>query len=181
MGDTADPRRAPLLPPTDPDHVAVQLFMVTEAELLDLWDLTAWLQLLAPEISYTMPVQTTRRRQDPPSAPHGSFHYDDDRFTIELRVKRLLESNTAWSENPPSRTRRFVSNLRVRRTDDGALHAWTNLLLNRSRGDRETYEVISAERHDQFARGADGALQLCAREIVVDQTRLGMANLPFPI
>jgi 3-phenylpropionate/cinnamic acid dioxygenase small subunit len=178
---TPNPRKAPLLALTDAEYVAVHMFIVSEAELLDTWDLAAWLELLAPEVSITMPVQTTRWRQDPASKSNGSFHYEDNRITIEMRVKRLLESNTVWSENPLSRTRRFVSNLRVRRAADGGLHAWTNLLLNRSRGDREAYETISAERHDQFIRSDVGALQLTAREITIDQTRLPMGNLPFPI
>jgi len=174
-------RTGTLLRPDDPEHVDVLMFLVGEAELLDSNDLNTWLSLLAPQISYTMPVQTSRLREDPGSGPPGSYHFQEDRATLELRVKRLLESGSVWSANPVPRTRRFVSNVRVRRTEGGELHVSSYLLLLRSRHDQESHDLISAERSDLLARRPDGDLELASREITVDQTRLGVSYLPIPL
>ena len=39
-------------------------------------------------------------------------HFDEDHYTLGLRIERL-EGRHAWTEDPPSRTRRFVTNVRV--------------------------------------------------------------------
>lgn len=182
VSETADGigTRMPLRP-DDSDYVDAFMFLVAEAELLDANDLTGWLALLAPEVVYTMPVQTTRLREHPGSGPSRSFHFNEDRASLDLRVKRRLESNSVWSENPASRTRRFVSNVRVRRADSACLQVSSYLLLMRSRHDQDSYELISAERIDLLGRGDDGLLRLRSREITVDQARLGVASLPIPL
>jgi 3-phenylpropionate/cinnamic acid dioxygenase small subunit len=40
------------------------------------------------------------------------FHFDENRASLGLRVRRL-GTNVAWAEDPPSLTRRFVTNIRV--------------------------------------------------------------------
>jgi 3-phenylpropionate/cinnamic acid dioxygenase small subunit len=157
------------------------MFLMAEAELLDSNDLDAWLTMLAPEVSYAMPVRTARLNEDPGPGATDACHFSEDRASLELRVRRRLESNAVWSENPAPRTRRFVSNVRVRRTGPAELTASSYLLLLRSRHDLENYDLISAERTDRLARNDSGALVLCEREIVVDQARLGVANLPIPL
>ena len=39
-------------------------------------------------------------------------YFDDDRELLEMRVKKL-EAGSAWSEDPPSRSRHFVTNVRI--------------------------------------------------------------------
>jgi 3-phenylpropionate/cinnamic acid dioxygenase small subunit len=163
----------------DPAYVDALMFLIGEAELLDADDLTGWLELLAPELDYVMPVQTTRPREDPGTS--RSFHLREDRASLELRVRRRLESSAAWSENPTPRTRRFVSNVRVRRTDGTGLRVSSYLLLLRSRQDLVSFDLISAERSDLLVRDATGGLLLRSREITIDQARLGVANLPIPL
>jgi 3-phenylpropionate/cinnamic acid dioxygenase small subunit len=169
-----------LLRPDDPEYVDALLFLITEAELLDASDLLGWLSLVAPEVSYSMPVQTSRMREDPGTGVIGSFHFREDRASLELRIKRLLGSPSVWSENPAPRTRRFVSNVRVRR-EDGGLLVSSYLLLLRSRHDQEDYELISAERTDRLGHTSSGGLELASRVINVDQTRLGVGSLPVPL
>lgn len=170
-----------LLRPDHPECVDVLMFLIAEAELLDANDLNAWLSLLGPDVVYTMPVQTSRLREDPGSGLSGSFHFKEDRASLELRVKRLLASTAVWSANPAPRTRRFVSNVRVRRTENVDLRVSSYLLLLRCRHDQESYDFISAERSDVLGRRGDGGLELRSREISIDQTRLSVAHLPIPL
>ena len=57
---------------------------------------------------------------------------DDDIVRLRARVNRL-NSRHAHREYPWSRTRRFVSNVRVEETDDGELSVSSNVLVYRFR------------------------------------------------
>ena len=101
-------------------------------------------------------------------------HYLEDLSTLRMRVERL-KSEFAWAEDPPSRTRRFVTNVRPRPEAD-SVRVRSYLLLYRNRGDDTSVELISAERHDVLRRTAEG-LRLRSREVQVDQATLGVRNL----
>jgi p-cumate 2,3-dioxygenase beta subunit len=88
---------------------AVEDFLYYEAELLDGWQLDAWLTLFTADARYEVP-STTR--------PHGGpadslMLISDTRAMIGARVKRL-NSRKAHREFPWSRTRRIIGNVRVR-------------------------------------------------------------------
>jgi 3-phenylpropionate/cinnamic acid dioxygenase small subunit len=102
------------------------------------------------------------------------FHFDDDYNSILMRTGRLQKS--AWAEDPPSRCRRFVTNVRIaERETVGEYEVVSYLFLERSRGDNPENEHMTAERRDIW-RNVDGAYKLATREIIVDQSVLGMAN-----
>ena len=81
-------------------------------------------------------------------------HFDEDRYSLMKRVERL-ETEHAWAEDPPSRTRRFVTNIRCWIGDsDDELVARSNLLLFRSRGDTLGPDLLSGQRTDLLRRTA---------------------------
>lgn len=86
----------------------VEDFLYAEAELLDNWQLEAWLELLTADFTYEIP--TTDRPDADLTAVLGFVR--DDRERVEARVKRLL-SRKAHREFPWSRTRRLITNVRV--------------------------------------------------------------------
>jgi 3-phenylpropionate/cinnamic acid dioxygenase small subunit len=102
-------------------------------------------------------------------------HFDEDFYSLEKRVSRL-EGTHAWTEDPPSRTRRFVTNVRVTMLDAGDVEAHSYLLLYRSRGDVRPADLLSAERTDRLRRRGDG-WSLLARHVTVDDAVLRMQNL----
>src|ERR687885_1850162 len=126
----------------------VMAWLNHEAALLDEGRLEEWLDLLTEDVGYAMPVRLTRERGSGPDTHAGSPHFLDDARTLRLRVERL-KTEFAWAEDPPSRTRRFVSNVRPRVVAEG-VDVRSYLLLYRSRGDATTAELVSAERHDLF-------------------------------
>jgi 3-phenylpropionate/cinnamic acid dioxygenase small subunit len=145
-----------------------------EAALLDDGRLEEWLGLLTEDVGYAMPVRLTRERGGGPDTHAGSPHFLDDAHTLRLRVERL-KTEFAWAEDPPSRTRRFVTNVRPEPTPDGvAVRSY--LLLYRNRGDDSGAELISAERRDHLRRTPQG-LRLSQREVRIDQSTLGVRNL----
>lgn len=152
-------------------------FLIEEARLLDGDLLEEWQNGLAEDIAYTMPVrQTVLRSEGPGFDPHMG-HFDDDLASIGLRVQRLVHTHSAYAEDPPSRVRRFVTNVRVHETaTDGEYAAASYLLLMRNRGRASTYDFISAVRHDLLRRQPTG-FKLARREVLVDLATLGTPNL----
>jgi 3-phenylpropionate/cinnamic acid dioxygenase small subunit len=157
-------------------YVQVQQFYYHEAQLLDTYQFSAWLALLDNELSYRMPVRVTRRRAEGLGFDANMAHFDDDRASMGQRVTRLEDSTSAWAEDPPSRCRRFVTNLRIQRIEEDRLTCSTYLLVLRSRWDDPDYEFISAERSDEL-RITDDGFRISKREIHVDQANLGTVNL----
>jgi 3-phenylpropionate/cinnamic acid dioxygenase small subunit len=152
----------------------VMTWLDEEAALLDDGRFEEWLGLLSQDVRYSMPVRLTRERGSGPDAHAGTPHFLEDARTLRMRVERL-KTEFAWAEDPPSRTRRFVTNVRPRPTSDGT-DVRSNLLVYRNRGEDSGAELISAERHDVLRRTPDG-LRLCRREIRIDQSTLGVRNL----
>jgi len=167
-------RPAPL-PYGDPAHQAAHQFLVEEAALLDAGEYDAWLALLAGDIRYVMPVRVTTARAAGFDSLPDMGHFDEDRYALRKRVQRLATDH-AWTEDPPSRTRHFVTNVRTFRAEAGALRVESALLLFRSRGDTREADLLSCGRDDLLRPGPDGYL-LARREITVDESVLRTQNL----
>lgn len=158
-------------------HEAEQ-FLYDEAEILDAHDFKAWLELLTEDIHYKMPVRVTREKTAGRGFDDRIAHMDEDRDSLEMRALRV-DTEYAWAEEPPSRTRHFLTNIRVRPgEDDAELLVKSNLLLYRTRGDVPQYDILSAERHDTLRR-EDRELRLARRMIYLDQTTLLTHNIGF--
>lgn len=151
-------------------------WLFREAELLDAGDYRTWLQSVAEDLRYVVPLRVTREREAPTDIVAGMTHMDDDYDSMEMRVLRL-ETEYAWAEDPPSRSRHFITNIRVEAGDtDEELRVKTNLLLYRTRGDVPVYDLLSGERSDVLRR-EDGGLKLAFRSVLLDQTTVMTHNL----
>jgi 3-phenylpropionate/cinnamic acid dioxygenase small subunit len=156
-------------------RIELEDFYFLEAELLDERRWEEWLGLFAPELEYTAPIRVSRK------SPACDIidelgHFDDTKASLTLRAKRL-RTDVAWCEDPPSHTRRLITNLRVRPGDaPDRLHVRTNMLLFRSRGDMGSHDLIVGERQDVLRREGDGWL-IAKRRTILDQSSLGTKNL----
>ena len=159
----------------DPAHLAAHQFLVEEAALLDAADFAGWLGLLCEDIRYVMPVRVTTARGAGFDSLSDMAHFDEDMYALRKRVQRLATDH-AWTEDPPSRTRHFVTNVRTFRAAPGELRVQSALLLFRSRGDTREADLLSAGRADLLRETADG-LRLARREITVDESVLRTQNL----
>jgi len=147
-----------------------------EAAALDERRFDDWVAMLSTDLIYQAPIRLTRtgpnRDRD---VMRTMFHFDEDYGSIEVRTGRLQKS--AWAEDPPSRCRRFVTNVRMGECDvPNEYEVVSYLFLERSRGDNPVNEQLTCERRDIW-RESDGAYKLVRREIIVDQSVLGMSNL----
>ena len=165
-----------MIPYTNDIHQEVHQFLVVEAELLDSRRYLDWLNLFTEDIVYRMPVRVTRAHTLEGSVLYGMDHFDEDLYSLKKRVQRF-ETEHAWTEDPPSRTRHFVTNVRVYpREGDGEFTVKSYVLVYRSRGDTRDPDFLSAERTDVLRR-SDSGFKIANREILVDESVLKTQNL----
>jgi 3-phenylpropionate/cinnamic acid dioxygenase small subunit len=154
----------------------VYSFLMHEAELLDERRERDWLDLFTDDAEYLMPVRVNRERGEGDGFSQEAFYFEETRGSLELRVRRL-ETEYAWAEDPPSRTRHFVTNVRiVESEEEDEVAVRTNLLLYRSRGSDPKHDLLSAERKDTL-RKEDGQWKLRKRVILLDHSVLTTHNL----
>ncbi|MDG1204713.1 MAG: 3-phenylpropionate/cinnamic acid dioxygenase subunit beta [Pseudomonadales bacterium] len=154
-----------------------QEFLYREAELLDARRLDDWLGLLAEDIHYWMPIRRTTQAKDVHlefTKLGGMAFFDDDLTTLTLRVKRLSVGR-AWAEDPPSRTRHLISNVRISDVDDDEITVMCNFQLYRTRLNSEEDSWIG--RREDVLRRVDGELKLAKRHIYLEQTVILSQNL----
>lgn len=158
----------------------VEQFLYAEASLLDRRAYRDWYGLLANDLRYRMPLRFNRHareRDHEYSRADEACLFDETKSSIDLRIKRL-ETGMAWAEEPPSRTRHMVTNVRIWPTPEpGELNVSSYLHLYRSRLERQVDQFL-AERNDVLRR-ADGpfGFVLVAREILLDQSTVLANNL----
>lgn len=152
----------------------VTSFLYHEAELLDTYRFADWLALLSPEIEYRMPVRTTQFLTDGQGF-HDFEFFSDNIDSLTTRVRRL-ETEFAWAEVPPSRSRHYVSNVIIEESDDGsAVEVRSNFFVTRTRQDLD-YQMFTGVRHDLLVP-AEESFAIARRTILIDQTVLTATNL----
>jgi len=125
----------------------VEDFLFQEAALLDEWRLDEWLRLFETDATYEVPT-TDRPNED----PHRSQYYVwDDYELLTARVKRL-KSKHAHAENPHSRTRRLVTNVRLGETSDSSLQVRAAFLIYKIR-DGNVDQFVGRYEHTLVANG----------------------------
>ncbi|MDQ2054584.1 3-phenylpropionate/cinnamic acid dioxygenase subunit beta [Halobellus sp. H-GB7] len=156
----------------------VEQFLYYEAELLDNRELHEWFDHVADDINYRMPRRLMRENTASVFSERG-YYFNEDYGSLKARVERF-DSEYAWAERPPTRTRRYVTNVRITRDDEALaedeLFVEANLLVYLSRGDSEKHTFFSARREDVLRRRGD-TFEIADREIRLDQTVLSTDNI----
>jgi p-cumate 2,3-dioxygenase subunit beta len=138
----------------------IEDFLYEEAALLDAWRLQEWLALLTEDATYEVPSTDT---------PDGDarttlFIIADNIERIRSRVHQLL-GKSAWAENPPSRTRRLISNVRILEVAEDSLRVTANFVVYRMRsGLVDTY----VGRYEYTLVCRDGVLKIRHRRAILD-------------
>ena len=138
----------------------VEDFLFREAALLDDWRLDEWVDLFTEDARYVVPTTDL-----PDGDPQRDLVFiDDDINRLRARAVRL-NSRHAHREYPWSRTRRFISNVRVEETGDGELSVSSNVLVYRFRAGEGAPYVGSI---DYVLRRNGGDFQIAYRRAVLD-------------
>ena len=160
----------------DPRHLAAHRWLVEESYILDQQRYDKWLEVLTDDIHYYMPVKVTTALGAGYDTSPGMAHFDENKYSLSRRVSRFATEH-AWTEDPPSRLRHYVTNVRCYATsNEDELIVDSAVLLFRSRGDVQEPALISAGREDLLRRSASDWL-LARRHIAVDESVLRTQNL----
>lgn len=138
----------------------VEDFLYEEAALLDEWRLDEWVALFTEDARYVVPTTDL-----PDSDPRQDMVFiDDDIVRLRARVVRL-NSRHAHREYPSSRTRRFISNVRVTENGGNELTVKANALVYRFRnGEGDPY----VGRYEYTLTRVDGGFKINFRRAVLD-------------
>jgi 3-phenylpropionate/cinnamic acid dioxygenase small subunit len=162
----------PVLPHTEL-YGEVLEFLHREAELLDTYRFADWVALFTDDIEYRMPVRSTRFLTDGEGFEEFEF-FSENLASLTTRVRRL-ETEFAWAEAPPSRTRHFVSNVIVEQAAAGELEVRSGFMVTRTRSDLD-HQLFTGVRHDLLVRSGE-TFAIRRRRILVDQTVITATNL----
>ncbi|WP_374348647.1 3-phenylpropionate/cinnamic acid dioxygenase subunit beta [Phenylobacterium sp.] len=155
----------------------VEQFLYQEAALLDARRYRDWLDLLAEDMHYWMPIRrtmTTANVDREFTARGDMAFFDDTRELLVMRVNKL-EAGSAWSEDPPSRARHTVSNVRITDVVGDEITLDMNFHLYRARLNTEE-DIWCGRRVDGLRRNGDSFL-FTRRDIYLDQTLIKATNM----
>ena len=159
----------------------VSEFLHTEADLLDERRYTEWLDLLADDFTYSMPLRLNVPYSD---ANNGGTEtrtgtdicwFDEPKETVELRVRQLL-TGVHWAEEPVSRVSHLITNIRVEDVEGDEVRLASKFLVYRNRVSDET-DILVGRRRDTVRRDPDTGWKVARRHILLDQTVLLAKNL----
>lgn len=160
----------------DADYRKVSEFLYREAELLASRDYHGWLTLLAPDLSYRIPLQQFGKRGEERSYGSDPAWLDETRDSLTIRVEQLLNPQSN-ADRVPSFLRYFVTNILASETPDG-LRVSSQVLLIRVRANNPQPFFLSGSRRDLLCK-TDESLLLTRREVRLDMPQIDSPNLAF--
>lgn len=155
----------------------VEQFYYDEAALLDSRNYAEWIKLFTDDVHYWMPVRRTLTANELSkefTQPGSIAFFDDDLGALQARVRKL-DTGYSWAEDPPSRQRHIVTNIRVVRDDETELEVESNFHLYRTRLNSEEDNWLGY-RSDVLRKAGEGYM-ISSRKIFLDQTVLLSRNL----
>ena len=138
----------------------VEDFIIHEAAVLDEWRLDEWLSFFTDDARYMIP--STDKPGGDPKETLGIIN--DDMARLRGRVERL-KSRHAHREFPWSRTRRFISNVRIKEIAGDEIQANASFLVYRIRSG-QVDPLIGA--YEYILRRVEGTLKIASRKAVLD-------------
>jgi 3-phenylpropionate/cinnamic acid dioxygenase small subunit len=159
-------------------RLEIEDFLYYEADLLDERRYEEWLELLAEDVRYFMPIrrnvpQGEQQRENTLPRTEMSW-FDEGKATLALRVRQIA-TGSHWCEEPFSRVSHLVTNVRLAEVGDPEVTVHCRFLVYRNRlEDEESFFI--GRRIDTLRR--DGtSWQIARREIILDQNVLLAKNL----
>lgn len=159
-------------------HFEVSQFFFLEAEFLDDGRFSDWLECLADDLHYWAPTRSNRLRRQAAlsiAAPGEAAFYDETKESLAWRIRRF-DSGMAWAEDPPSRTRHLITNIRVRERADGLLQVSSNFFVYRNRLQTEV-DTYAGGRTDILRRSGTHGFEVVKRTLLFEANVLLAKNI----
>jgi len=157
----------------------VEDFLYMEADLLDQRRFRDWLDLLADDIVYFMPIRRNVKfgqhaERENTRQGEGISWFDEDKWTLTKRVEQIL-TGVHYAEEPLSRVTHMVSNVRLLSVDGDHVTVGSRFLVHQNRVEYESYTFIG-RRTDILRRNGESWL-IARRELILEQNVLLAKNL----
>jgi 3-phenylpropionate/cinnamic acid dioxygenase small subunit len=159
-------------------------FLYAEADLLDNRQFRDWLNLLADDMTYFMPIRRNVKfgqhaQRENTVQGSGISWFDEDKWTLTKRVDQIL-TGVHYAEEPLSRVTHMVSNVQVLGATPSLeapqeVEVRCRFLVYQNRIEYETYTFVG-KRTDLIRKTSDG-WKIARREILLDQNVLLAKNL----
>jgi 3-phenylpropionate/cinnamic acid dioxygenase small subunit len=157
----------------------VEDFYYREADLLDGRQFRDWLDLLAEDITYFMPIRRNVKfgqhdARENTKHGEGISWFDEDKWTLTKRVEQIL-TGVHYAEEPLSRICHMVSNVQIKDVrpqlhEPEELDVTSRFLVYQNRVEYETNTFVG-KRNDTI-RIKDGSWKIAKREIILEQNIL---------
>lgn len=162
----------------------VEEFLYDEANLLDGRAFKEWLDTLAEDLVYFMPMMFNVKfgehaKREKTRLEKDMSWFNEGKWTLTKRAEQIL-TGVHWAEEPLSRVCRMVSNVQLTRIDTNAageleVGVSSRFLIYQNRCEHEQYFFVG-DRADVLRKTADG-WKLARREINIHQNVLLAKNL----
>ncbi len=159
-------------------------FLYDEAELLDERRFREWLDTLAEDLVYFMPMMYNVKfgehaQREKTRIEKDMSWFNEDKWTLTKRVEQIL-TGVHWAEEPLSRLCRAVSNVQITSVSTNAageqeIGVRSRFVTYQNRCEYEEYFFVG-KRNDILRHTASG-WRLARREIHLGQTVLLAKNL----
>src|ERR1700691_5326816 len=162
----------------------IEEFLYLEADLLDGRKFREWLDLLAEDLGYFMPIRRNVKfgehdERENTRQGEGISWFDEDKWTVTKRVEQIL-TGVHYAEEPLSRVTHMVSNVRlldVKPSVDSPeeVVVGSRFLVYQNRVEYETNTFVG--RRIDTLRRHDRSWVIARREIILEQNVLMAKNL----
>jgi 3-phenylpropionate/cinnamic acid dioxygenase small subunit len=162
----------------------IEDFLYMEADLLDQRMFREWLDLLADDIVYFMPIRRNVKfgqhaEKENTRQGEGISWFDEDKWTLGKRVEQIL-TGVHYAEEPLSRVTHMVSNVRLLDVspspeDAADVVVGSRFLVYQNRVEYET-NMFVGRRIDTLRRNGESWL-IARRELILEQNVLLAKNL----
>ncbi len=162
----------------------IEDFYFNEADLLDERRFRDWLDILADDITYFMPIRRNVKfgqhaARENTKIGEGISWFDEDKWTLTKRVEQIL-TGVHYAEEPLSRICHMVSNVQIKgvRPDlaqPREIDVTSRFLIYQNRVEYETYTFVG--RRNDMLRMTDAGWKVAKREILLEQNILLAKNL----
>ena len=157
----------------------IEDFLYLEADLLDQRLFREWLDLLAEDLVYFMPIRRNVKfgqhdERENTRQGEGISWFDEDKWTLTKRVDQVL-TGVHYAEEPLSRITHMVSNVQIKgarphidRAEE--LDVASRFLVYQNRVEYETYTFVG--RRNDTLRLTEKGWKIARREILLEQNIL---------
>jgi 3-phenylpropionate/cinnamic acid dioxygenase small subunit len=160
-------------------HHEIETFLYNEAELLDERRYDEWINLIADDIHYYMPMRRNVKygdwKRENTSDEAEISWFDEGKATLAGRV-RQINTGLHWAEEPVSRVCHVVSNVQILDVQGDEVRVKSRFIVYRNRLQDET-DFFVGKREDVLRRDAETGWKVASRKITLDQNVLLAKNV----